>query len=179
MSRRGQNELVIAATHVNSFEAAKCLYIMSDTPYSKAKQKLIDYYAITETKEELREKLNLPVQEPGGTIELFARDVKLIGHKAYPKCDPDLLESMMMQVFINGLRDPTSRERVILYSPKTLTEAAKCARFSVTAVRVAHRTPQAASASVNAMSSSQNDRDRPPRHMSINQPLGSSQGPPR
>ena len=81
----------------------------------------------------------------------------------YPNSDPDLLESMMMQVFINGLKDSTSRKRVILYSPKTLTEAAKYARFSETAVRVAHRAPQAASATVNAIGSSQSSRDRAPR----------------
>ena len=72
----------------------------------------------------MREKLNLRVQEVGKTIESFARDDKLIGHKAYLNSDPKLLESMMMQVFINGLRDPTSKERVILYSSKTFTEAA-------------------------------------------------------
>ena len=67
----------------------------------------------------------------------------------------------MMQVFVNGLRDPTLKERVILYSPKTLTEAAKYARFSETAVRVAHRTPQAAPNSVNAMNFSQNNSNQP------------------
>ena len=65
----------------------------------------------------------------------------------------------MMQVFVNGLRDYNSRERVILYSPKTLTEAAKYARFSETAVRVAHRTPQAAPTSINAINISQNNRN--------------------
>ena len=47
-----------------------------------------------ETKEELQNKLNLRVQEPNESIEAFARDVKLIGHKAYPKGEPELLESM-------------------------------------------------------------------------------------
>ena len=141
-SEEDKTSSLLLLLDVNSFEAARHLNIKSDTPYLEAKQKLKDYYAVTETKEELREKLNLRVQEVGETIEAFARDVKLIGHKAYPNSDPQLLESMMIQVFVNGLRDPTSRERVILYSPKTLTEAAKYARFSETAVRVAHRTPK-------------------------------------
>ena len=105
---------------VNSFEAARHLNIKSDTPYLEAKQKLKDYYAVTETKEELREKLNLPVQEPGETIELFARDVKLIGHKAYENSDPQLLERMMMQVFVNGsetlLRERESYSIVLRHS---------------------------------------------------------------
>ena len=115
---------------------------------------LKDYYAVTETKEELRDKLNLRVREVGETIKSFARDVKLIGHKAYPNSDSQLLDSIMMQVFVNVLRDPTSRKRIILYSPKTLTEASKYAQFSETPVRVAQRTFQAAPTSVNAMNSS-------------------------
>ena len=74
-----------------------------------------------------------------------------------------------MQVFVNNLRDPISRERVILYSPKTITEASKYARFSETAVRVAHRTPKAAPTSVNAMNFSQNNRIQPQRQSGNNQ----------
>ena len=44
---------------VISFEASKHLVMKSDTEYSVAKQKLKDYFAITETKKELREKLDL------------------------------------------------------------------------------------------------------------------------
>ena len=119
----------------------------------------------------MRDKLNLRVQDVGETIESFARDVKLIGNKAYPKSDPQLLESIMMQVFVNCLKDHTLRERVIrvLYNPKTLTEAANYARFSETAVRVAHRTPQASPTSVNAMNSSQNNRNQPQRQSGNNQ----------
>ena len=68
---------------VNSFEASKHLRIKSDTEYSVAKQKLKDYFAITEKKEELREILDLRFQEANETIESYARDIKLIGHKAY------------------------------------------------------------------------------------------------
>ena len=122
---------------VNSFEASKHLGIKFDTEYSVAKQKLKDYFAITETKEELREKLDLRFQEASESIEAYARDIKLIGHKAYPNGDPDLLENILIIVFIHGLRDDKSREHVLLYSPKTLTEAAQYARFSEAAVRVA------------------------------------------
>ena len=83
---------------------------------------------------------------------------------------------MMMQVFVNGLRDPTSRERVILYSPKTLTEAAKYARFSETAVRVAHRTPQTASTSVNAMNPTNTYRHPPKPQAGNHQSRGSERG---
>ena len=79
-----------------------------------------------------------------------------------------------MQVFVNGLRDPTSTEKVILFSPRTLSEAAKYARFSETAVRVAHRTPQAAPTSVNAMNFSQNNRNQPQRQSGTNQFRGNN-----
>ena len=66
---------------VDSFEAATHMGIKPNTPYAEAKQKPKDYFAITETKEELREKLDLRQQEANESIEAFARDIKLIGHK--------------------------------------------------------------------------------------------------
>ena len=52
--------------------------------FSNAKQKLKDYFAITETKEELIDKLDLRRQKHCESIVLFARDIKIIAHKAYP-----------------------------------------------------------------------------------------------
>ena len=127
----------------------------------------------------MHEKLNLRVKEVGETLESFARDVQLIGHKAYFNSNLQLLESMMMQVFVNCLRDPTSRERVIFNSLKTLTEAAMYARFSKTALRVAHRILQTAPNSVNAMNSSQNNRNQPQRQSNNNQFRGNNRTPSR
>ena len=168
--------MLLLLLDLNLFKAARHLNIKSDTPYLEVKQNLKDITQ-SQTQEEVRDKLNLRVQEVGETIESFAPNVKLISHKAYPNSDPQLLESMMMHVFVNGLRDPNSRERVILYSPKTLTEDAKYARFSETAVRVAHRTPQAASTSVNAMNPSQNNRTQPQRQSGNNQFCGNNRTP--
>ena len=137
---------------VNSFEASKHLGIKSDTEYSVAKEKLKDYFSITEIKEELQEKLDLRFQEANESIEAYARDIKLIGHKAYPNGDFDLLENILSKVFIHGLRDDKSRKRVLLHSPKTLTEAAQYARFSEAAVRVAKNRGAPTSAStINSM----------------------------
>ena len=119
------------------YEQAKHLGITGAMDFDDAKTKLRDYFAITETAEELREKLDLRKQEPGESIEAFARDVKLIGHRAYPNGDPALLEHILIKQFTSGLRDEKSRERVILKIPKTLTEAASFARFAEAAVRVA------------------------------------------
>ena len=137
---------------VNSFEASKHVGIKSYTEYSVAKEKLKDYFSITEIKEELQEKLDLRFQEANESIEAYARDIKLIGHKAYPNGDFDLLENILSKVFIHGLRDDKSRKRVLLHSPKTLTEAAQYARFSEAAVRVAKNRGAPTSAStINSM----------------------------
>ena len=139
---------------VECFEVAKHLGLKSTTNFDEAKAKLKDYFAITETSEELRERLDLRRQETGESIESFARDVKLIGHRAYPKAaDPAMLEHILIKQFINGLNNEVSRERVILKGPKTLTEAAQFARFSESAVRVArnHSAPPSAPSTVSSL----------------------------
>lgn len=137
----------------DGFSAAKHLGIKEATPYNEAKKLLKDYFAVTETPEELREKLNLRVQQPNESIEAFARDLRLIGHKAYPGEDSPLLENILINIFQNGLRDPKSRELVLLHRATNLTEAAQYARFSETAVRVAQGRPSPAqTSSVNAVS---------------------------
>ena len=137
------------------FEAAKYLGITKSTPYDEAKQKLKDYYAITETKEELVEKLNFRQQEKNESIQSFARNIKIIGHRAYPDGDLEILEKLLIKVFTNGLRDEKLKERVLLYKPNTLTEAAKYAQFSEAVVRVVHNGSYSACAassnSVNTM----------------------------
>ena len=135
----------------DSFEAASHLGIADNTDFETAKAKLKAYFAITETPEELKERLGLRRQEVGESIEAFARDIKLIGHRAYAGKDPELLEDIMINVFIRGLRDESSRERVLLKSPKTLTEAAQYARFSEAATRVAKHTPASSTTTTNAI----------------------------
>ena len=61
--------------NVNLFKASKHLGIKSDTEYSVAKQKLKDYLAITRTNKELREKLDLCIQEANETIKAYALNI--------------------------------------------------------------------------------------------------------
>ena len=113
----------------------KHLGFKSTTDYNEAKAKLKDYFVITETSEELKKWLDLRRQEAGKSIESFARDVKLIGLRAYPKAaDPVMLEHILIKQFTNGLNNELSSERVILKAPKTLIEAAQYAQFSESAV---------------------------------------------
>ena len=69
------------------FEAAKYLGITKSTSYYEDKQKLKDQHAITETKEELIEKLYLRQQKKNESIYSFAKNIKLITHRAYPNGD--------------------------------------------------------------------------------------------
>ena len=80
------------------------------------------------------------------------REIKLIGHKAYSNVDLDLLKIIIIKVFIHGLRNTKLRERVLLYSLKTLTESAQYARFSEVVVRVASNCSAPTSApTINSM----------------------------
>ena len=77
-----------------SFEAARHLGIQDNTDFDTATKKLKAYFAITETPEELKIKLGLRRQEAGETIESFARNIKLIGHRAYTGKNLELLEDI-------------------------------------------------------------------------------------
>ena len=128
-----RTSLLLLLVETYSFKAARHLGIQDNTDFDIAKEKLKAYFAITKTPEELKEKLALRCQVAGETIKSFARDIKLVGHKAYTEKDPELLEDIMIHVFICGLRNKQSSERVLLKSSKTLTEAAQYARFAVAA----------------------------------------------
>lgn len=61
---------------------AKHLGIKVNTNFKEAK-KLKDYFAITETPEELRENLDLRRQEASESTKSYALDIKLISNRAY------------------------------------------------------------------------------------------------
>ena len=133
---------------VECFEVAKNLGLKLTTNFDEAKAKLKDYFAITETSKELRERLDLRRQEAGESIESFAREIKLIGHRTYPKlADPAMFEHILIKQFVNGLSNEVSRKRVILKAQKSLTETAQFARFAESAVCFAQNHSTAASTS--------------------------------
>ena len=97
----------------DSFEVVRHLGIHDNTDFDTAKEKLKAYFGITETPKELNEKLGFRPQEAGETIQLLARDIKLIGHRVYTKQTLSFWKTMI-HVFIRGLRDEQFRERVLL-----------------------------------------------------------------
>ena len=145
-----RKSLLLLLFDTDSFETERHLGIQDNTDFDTAKEKLKAYFANTETPEELIEKLGLRRQEAGETIKSFARDIKLIKHRAYTRKYPELLEDIMIYVFIRGLRDDQSRERVLLKSPKTLTVAAQYARVAEATTRVAKQNPASSTTTTNA-----------------------------
>ena len=92
-------------------------------------------------------------QEHGESSKSFAGNITHIAHRANAKVtDYRMLESIMIQVFANGLRYDRSRTKVILQTPQNLTEAPQYARILKAEVRVSqnHSAPLA-SISVNAI----------------------------
>lgn len=89
--------------NVQCFKVTKQLEIMASTPFDEAKERLKDYFNITETPGELRENLNMRQQEAGESIVSYARDIKLIGHQAYSDGNPELLENILIKQFTSGM----------------------------------------------------------------------------
>lgn len=123
---------------VKFYEDAKHLGLKSTTDFTAANTRLKDYFAITETSEELKKRVDFRRQKESKSIKFFARGINLIGHRAYFKAaDPAMLKNIMIRLFVNGLNNEMSRERVILRAHKTLIEAAQFALFSESTVRLA------------------------------------------
>ena len=97
-----RTSVLLLLFYSDSFETARHLGIQSTTDFDTTKEKLRANYAITEPPEELKEKLNHRRQELGESIESYARDIKLLGHRAYEGRDFALLEDILVNIFVNG-----------------------------------------------------------------------------
>ena len=72
----------------DSCEAARHFGVQNDTDFKTKTIKLKVYFIITKTPEKLKEKHGFHHQEACETIESVARDIKLIGHRAYTGQEP-------------------------------------------------------------------------------------------
>ena len=136
--------LLLLLLNVECFEVAKHLGLKSTTNFDEAKANLKEYFAIIEISG-VERATRPPASRSGGCIKFFARDIKLIGHRAYPRAaDPAMLEHILIKQFVNGLSNKLSRKGVILKAPKTLTEAAQLLGLG-RAQFVMHETTTAAS----------------------------------
>ena len=72
------------------------------------------------------------VQKKGEAFDHLARDLKHLGHKAYPKADDETLDALLKECFINAVSDEGLRSMIRFKEPGSLTEASKVAeRLSV------------------------------------------------
>ena len=120
-----------------ALEIAKYLLLNPQTEYKEAVNKLKDHYALTETPEELREKFTQKIQDPNETLEDFARDIRVLESRAFKGVETSILETLMIKLYVEGLRNSNTRERLIVKRPATVTEAVHFARLSEMVTRVA------------------------------------------
>ena len=109
---------------------AKYLGITDQTPWEQTRKRLVSHYSPKETLEELRTRFQQRRQESGETPEDFARDLRVLAAKAFPKATEDMLNILMVQQFIHGLRDHESRMRLIMRRCSTLQDALNAAKLS-------------------------------------------------
>ena len=170
----------------DAFEIANNLGIIGTTAYADACKLLKEQYAITETVEEMREKFSQRRQIQGETLDTFARDLRMLANRAFEKVQQDVLEILLIKQFIDGARDITTKERLMVKRPATLTEAVHFARLSEMAVTAA-RGSQSKASSVSSVSqfegqSSQRNYSPPNRQQNTfgynqgNDDFGSYQG---
>lgn len=76
MPEEGKTNTPILLLDGDSFEVTQYLGINAKTKFINAKQHFKDYFAITDTKDEIT-KLDLRRQEHCESIESFKRDIKL------------------------------------------------------------------------------------------------------
>ena len=114
---------------------AKCLGVDSTIAYDEACRRLVEHFSPVETPEELRGQFQLRRQEPEESIERYSRELRVLAAKAFPNAEEEMLQTLMVTQFVNGIRDPDTRARLILRRCKDLHEAVSAARLSEVANR--------------------------------------------
>ena len=87
------------------FTTARCLGILDATDYLEARKRLIQHYSPDEEPVELRSRFQLRVQDSSETLENFARDLRVLAARAFPHASQEMLDVLMVQQFVHGLRD--------------------------------------------------------------------------
>ncbi len=87
------------------FEIAEKAGINKTTPFKDACDRLKEHYAVTETVEELREKFAQRIQLQNENLDVYSRDLRLLGNKAFDKAPHDIFEILLIKQFIDGIRN--------------------------------------------------------------------------
>ena len=132
-----KNSAVLCQLDTDAFEIAHNIGITNTTVYAEACTKMKDQYALTETVEELREKFSQRRQNAGENLDTYARDLRILASRAFETVAQDVLEILLIKQYIDGIRDATTKERLLVKRPATLSEAVHYSRLSEMAVHAA------------------------------------------
>ena len=106
------------------------LCLSDNSGYEIAKTVLMQYFSPIKTPEELRTIFHQCFQNVDETLEHYAMTIRVLASKAYPKLYDNFVEEMAKHQFILGVRNPITRERLIVKRPEKLKEAIKFTRLS-------------------------------------------------
>ena len=109
--------------------------------YDEAKKALMQYFSLVETPEELRTKFHQRFQSSDESLEHYAMELRVRSSKAYPTINKDVLEEMVKQQFILGIRNSITRERLIVKRPEKLKDAIQFARLFEVAGKTSRGNP--------------------------------------
>ena len=112
------------------FSTARYLGVVDITEYKEARKRLMHHYSPPEEPVELRSRFQCRIQADEESIENFARDIRILAARAFPKAPQDMRETLMVQQFIDGLRDGETKKRLILKKCDMLQDALNAARLS-------------------------------------------------
>jgi len=70
-----------------------------------------------------RSQLRNRTQRPNESLQEFEADIARLVRSAYPSVSDDVYESLAVDKFLDGLRDPETQQAVKLARPKTLSDA--------------------------------------------------------
>ena len=122
----------ILLLHLGSepFATSRYLGLKDDLDYKEARTRLIQHYSPQEEPVELRSRFQMRMQEGNESLENYARELRVLAARAFPKATADMLDTLMVQQFVLGIRDVETKTRLILKKCTTLQEALNAARLS-------------------------------------------------
>ena len=137
----------------NAYVAAERLGCTADNvTYQAAVDLLSEHFIPPENKAEYRMQFAGRDMKTGESVEIYARELRLLVSQAYPDFSAAAQEELAIQRFIKGIRTPITSQRIFLKECKKLSEAVGFAKMSETAF-----TLNRAQRSVQSVSSVQNE----------------------
>ena len=106
------------------------LSLSDNSDYEITKTAVMQYFSPFETPEKPRTIFHQRFQNVDEALEHYAMTIRVLASKAYPKMDDNFVEKMAKHQFILGVRNPITRERLIVKRFEKLKDAIEFARLS-------------------------------------------------